>query len=88
MNARELLANTLSAGLPLPLYRVFRHKQLKYTLPIFVDANTRQDAAQKLENASHDSYVRQNSVLYFQHLLFILRFNVARVHVDALVRSK
>lgn len=59
MNARELLANTLSAGMPLPLHRVFRREQLKYTFPIFVDANTRQDAAQKLEVASHDSYVRQ-----------------------------
>lgn len=58
MNARELLANTLSAGMPIPLYRVFKREQLKYTLSIVVDANTRQDAAQKLEAASHDSYVR------------------------------
>ena len=63
MNARELLANTLSAGMPLPLYRVFRREELKYTLPTFVDANTRQDAAQKLEAASHDSYVCQIWVL-------------------------
>ena len=73
MNARELLANTLSAGPPL-LYRVFGREELKHTSPIFVDANTRQDAAQKLETASHDSYVRQNWVLsHFQHLLLIRR---------------
>ena len=60
MNARELLANTLSAGSPFPLYRVFRRQQLSYALSILVDANTRQDAAQKLETASHDNYVRQN----------------------------
>jgi hypothetical protein len=41
-------------------YRVYRPEQLKYTL---VDANTRQDAAQKLEAASHDSYVRKIWVL-------------------------
>ena len=58
MNARELLANTLSAGPPLPLYRVFRREHLKHPFSIFLDANTRQDAAQKLETASHDSYVR------------------------------
>jgi hypothetical protein len=62
MNARELLANTLSAGMPLPLYRVFRREELNFTLPNFADANTRQDAAQKLEAASHDSYVRQIQV--------------------------
>ena len=60
MNARELLANTLSAGIPFPIYRVFRREQLKFTL---VDANTRQDATQKLEAASHDSYVCQIWVL-------------------------
>ena len=50
--------------------------QTRATILIFPDANTRQDAAQKLETASHDSYVCQiwTSLSY---LLLIFRSNVA-----------
>ena len=71
------------------LHRVVGREQLKHTLSFFPDANTRQDAAQKLETASHDSYVRKNwASRHFQPLLLIRRFHVARVHADALVGSK
>lgn len=53
MNATELLANTLSPGKPHRLARLSSS-----CLTVNSDANTRQDATQKLENASRENYVR------------------------------
>jgi hypothetical protein len=57
MNATDLLANTLSAGMPLFL-RVNTCTPLNFFCSCSQDANTRQDATQKLETAARDSYVR------------------------------
>lgn len=55
MNATELLANTLSSGIH--LLNIACTSINRY----FPDTNTRQDATQKLENASRENYVRPSS---------------------------
>jgi hypothetical protein len=54
MNATDLLANTLSAGM-LPHERV---SHISLYLQSLSDANTRQDATEKLDIASRENYVR------------------------------
>lgn len=60
---------------------------LIYSFYRLLDANTRQDATEKLDNASRENYVRL-LFLHPQHLLWlIITENVARIHADAFIGS-